>query len=107
MRVLVATDIAARGLDIAQLPLVVNFDLPLVAEDYVTALAGPAAPDITARGLAGLGVGPRAAAGHPARWWRRRSSDCRRLAARVPSRARRARGRYDHDVRSTGAGWEA
>jgi ATP-dependent RNA helicase RhlE len=34
-RVLVATDIAARGLDIAQLPLVVNYDLPLVAEDYV------------------------------------------------------------------------
>jgi ATP-dependent RNA helicase RhlE len=35
VRVLVATDIAARGLDIAQLPLVVNFDLPLVADDYV------------------------------------------------------------------------
>ena len=35
VRVLVATDIAARGLDIVQLPLVVNFDLPLVAEDYV------------------------------------------------------------------------
>ena len=33
--VLVATDIAARGLDIVQLPLVVNFDLPLVASDYV------------------------------------------------------------------------
>jgi ATP-dependent RNA helicase RhlE len=33
--VLVATDIAARGLDIVQLPLVVNFDLPLVPEDYV------------------------------------------------------------------------
>jgi ATP-dependent RNA helicase RhlE len=33
--VLVATDIAARGLDIAQLPLVVNFDLPLVAQDYI------------------------------------------------------------------------
>jgi ATP-dependent RNA helicase RhlE len=33
--VLVATDIAARGLDIAHLPLVVNYDLPLVAEDYV------------------------------------------------------------------------
>jgi ATP-dependent RNA helicase RhlE len=33
--VLVATDIAARGLDIAQLPLVVNYDLPLAAEDYV------------------------------------------------------------------------
>ena len=35
VHVLVATDIAARGLDIAHLPLVVNFDLPLVAEDYV------------------------------------------------------------------------
>jgi ATP-dependent RNA helicase RhlE len=33
--VLVATDIAARGLDIAELPLVVNFDLPLVPADYV------------------------------------------------------------------------
>jgi ATP-dependent RNA helicase RhlE len=33
--VLVATDIAARGLDIDQLPIVVNFDLPMVAEDYV------------------------------------------------------------------------
>jgi ATP-dependent RNA helicase RhlE len=35
VRVLVATDIAARGLDIAELPLVVNYDLPLVAEDYI------------------------------------------------------------------------
>ena len=35
VRVLVATDIAARGLDIDQLPHVVNYDLPNVAEDYV------------------------------------------------------------------------
>jgi ATP-dependent RNA helicase RhlE len=34
-RVLVATDIAARGLDIERLPHVVNFELPHVAEDYV------------------------------------------------------------------------
>jgi ATP-dependent RNA helicase RhlE len=32
---LVATDIASRGIDINQLPCVVNFDLPYVAEDYV------------------------------------------------------------------------
>ena len=35
IQVLVATDIAARGLDIEQLPIVVNFDLPNVAADYV------------------------------------------------------------------------
>jgi superfamily II DNA/RNA helicase len=33
--ILVATDVAARGLDIAQMPCVVNFDLPYNAEDYV------------------------------------------------------------------------
>jgi len=35
VRVLVATDIAARGIDIDKLPHVVNFELPNVAEDYV------------------------------------------------------------------------
>ncbi len=35
LKVLVATDIAARGLDIDQLPHVVNFELPNVPEDYV------------------------------------------------------------------------
>uniref|UniRef100_UPI003D81C06A DEAD/DEAH box helicase n=1 Tax=Trichloromonas sp. TaxID=3069249 RepID=UPI003D81C06A len=35
LRVLVATDVAARGLDIAQLPHVVNYDMPQVPEDYV------------------------------------------------------------------------
>lgn len=35
IQVLVATDIAARGIDISELPHVVNFDLPNVAEDYV------------------------------------------------------------------------
>jgi ATP-dependent RNA helicase RhlE len=34
-RVLVATDVAARGLDIERLPHVVNYDLPQVPEDYV------------------------------------------------------------------------
>ena len=35
LQVLVATDIAARGIDIAELPHVVNFELPNVPEDYV------------------------------------------------------------------------
>ncbi|WP_439106052.1 DEAD/DEAH box helicase [Congregibacter sp.] len=35
LQLLIATDIAARGLDIDQLPEVVNFDLPSVPEDYV------------------------------------------------------------------------
>ena len=35
LRILVATDIAARGLDIDQLPHVINFELPNVSEDYV------------------------------------------------------------------------
>ena len=35
IQVLVATDVAARGIDINLLPYVVNFDLPLVPEDYI------------------------------------------------------------------------
>ena len=35
IQILVATDIASRGIDIEQLPQVVNFDLPYVPEDYV------------------------------------------------------------------------
>jgi ATP-dependent RNA helicase RhlE len=35
LRVLVATDVAARGLDIERLPHVVNYDLPQIPEDYV------------------------------------------------------------------------
>jgi ATP-dependent RNA helicase RhlE len=33
--VLVATDLAARGLDIEQLPIVINYELPMVAHDYI------------------------------------------------------------------------
>lgn len=35
LKVVVATDVAARGIDIAQLPVVVNYDLPRSAVDYV------------------------------------------------------------------------
>jgi len=53
VRVLVATDIAARGLDISQLPHVVNFELPNVPEDYVHRIGrtGRAGNDGEARSL--------------------------------------------------------
>ncbi len=35
VRILIATDVAARGLDISELPCVVNYDMPAVPEDYV------------------------------------------------------------------------
>jgi ATP-dependent RNA helicase RhlE len=59
--VLVATDIAARGLDIAQLPLVVNYDLPLVAQDYIhrvgrTGRAGRAGRAVSLVGAADRGL---------------------------------------------------
>ena len=56
VRILVATDIAARGLDIDQLPHVVNFELPNVEEDYVHRIGRT--------GRAGAVV-------KPFRWWRR------------------------------------
>lgn len=53
IRVLVATDIAARGLDINQLPHVVNYELPNVPEDYVHRIGrtGRAGNDGEARSL--------------------------------------------------------
>ena len=47
-RVLIATDIAARGIDIDQLPLVINYDLPEVAETYVHRIGARAAPSARA-----------------------------------------------------------
>jgi len=38
--VLVATDIAARGIDVTGLSHVVNFDVPAAAEDYIHRVAG-------------------------------------------------------------------
>jgi ATP-dependent RNA helicase RhlE len=49
--VLVATDLAARGLDIAQLPLVVNYDLPLVADDYIHRVGRTGRAGLTGRAV--------------------------------------------------------
>jgi ATP-dependent RNA helicase RhlE len=48
-RVLVATDIAARGIDVADIGHVVNFDLPHVAEDYVHRVGRTARADASGR----------------------------------------------------------
>jgi ATP-dependent RNA helicase RhlE len=52
IQVLVATDIAARGIDVASLPHVINFDVPVAAEDYIhrvgrTARAGQVGDALT------------------------------------------------------------
>src|SRR5206468_11200398 len=48
-RVLVATDIAARGIDVAEIGHVVNFDLPHVPEDYVHRIGRTARAEASGR----------------------------------------------------------
>ncbi|MGY4516615.1 DEAD/DEAH box helicase [Lysobacter sp. HA18] len=55
-RVLVATDVAARGLDIPDLPLVINFDLPMVAEDYVHRIGRTGRNGATGEAISLVGV---------------------------------------------------
>ena len=59
-RVLVATDVAARGLDIPDLPLVVNYELPMVAEDYIHRIGRTGRNGATgeALSLVGMDEGP-------------------------------------------------
>lgn len=51
VRVLVATDIAARGIDIEELPYVVNFDLPSVPADYVHRIGRTGRADSTGKAV--------------------------------------------------------
>lgn len=55
VRVLVATDVAARGIDIDTLPQVVNFDLPTVSEDYVHRIGRTGRAGHTGRALSLVG----------------------------------------------------
>ncbi|NQV38773.1 MAG: ATP-dependent helicase, partial [Candidatus Marinimicrobia bacterium] len=51
INILVATDIAARGIDIDQLPQVVNFDLPNVPEDYIHRIGRTGRAGLTGRAV--------------------------------------------------------
>jgi len=63
VRVLVATDIAARGLDIEDLPHVVNYDLPHVAEDYVHRIGRTGRAGATGEALSLIGTEDRSLLG--------------------------------------------
>jgi ATP-dependent RNA helicase RhlE len=56
VKVLVATDIAARGIDIEELPHVVNFDLPHVPEDYVHRIGRTGRAGATGEALSLIGA---------------------------------------------------
>ncbi len=65
VRILVATDIAARGLDIDQLPHVVNYELPNVEEDYVHRIGRTGRAGRSGEAISLVGAGRREAAqGH-------------------------------------------
>jgi ATP-dependent RNA helicase RhlE len=55
VKVLVATDVAARGIDIEELPHVVNFDLPHVPEDYVHRIGRTGRAGLTGEAISLIG----------------------------------------------------
>ncbi|RZI43618.1 DEAD/DEAH box helicase [Herbaspirillum sp. HC18] len=103
IEVLVATDVAARGLDIAELPCVINYDLPYNAEDYVhrigrTGRAGASGDAISlytekeSRQLADIEK------------LIKHNISRLQLAGFVPSRSADRRSRYEDEERSIPAG---
>jgi ATP-dependent RNA helicase RhlE len=116
VRVLVATDIAARGIDIDELPHVVNFDLPEVAEHYVhrigrTGRAGSAGLAVSLvapeerpllkaiERLTGHAVAVRAADGYVPQRVETHGERGARPAPRAPHAARGERGQRPHRAR--------
>ena len=103
LRVLVATDVAARGLDIAELPFVINYELPTQPEDYIHRIGrtGRAGADGVAislmdeheqkmfeaiKELTGSTVEIERIEGFEPSWWGREESD-----SPAPNRSRRER----------------
>jgi ATP-dependent RNA helicase RhlE len=101
-RCLVATDVAARGLDIEDLPLVVNYELPHVAEDYVHRIGrtGRAGATGEAISLVAPDEGEAPGRDREAAQAQDRGPGAGRLHARIPPRKPRARATSHPRARS-------
>ena len=105
LRVLVATDVAARGLDIAELPFVINYELPTQPEDYVHRIGrtGRAGADGVAislmdeaeqkmfesiKALTGSEIAVERIEGFEPRWWRNGDEPAAEVAVTTEPRAR-------------------
>ena len=105
LRVLVATDVAARGLDIAELPFVINYELPTQPEDYVHRIGrtGRAGADGVAislmdeaeqkmfesiKALTGSEIAVERIEGFEPRWWRNGGEPAAEVAVASEPRAR-------------------
>ncbi len=120
LRVLVATDVAARGLDIAELPFVINYELPTQAEDYVHRIGrtGRAGADGVAislmdeneqkmfesiKELTGNDIPLERIEGFEPRWWQQEEGGSVETSARETNRENnRERGNRNSAKTSTG-----
>ncbi|QMT39558.1 DEAD/DEAH box helicase [Neisseria shayeganii] len=110
LRVLVATDVAARGLDIAELPFVINYEMPSQAEDYVhrigrTGRAGAEGVAISLmdedeqkmfesiKELIGKDLAVERIEGFEPRWWQKQPAQAAEPAVDQQRRATREGGR--------------
>jgi ATP-dependent RNA helicase RhlE len=99
--VLVATDVAARGLDIAELPCVINFDVPFHAEDYVHRIGRTGRAGASGRTIMLASDDQRRGLGEIEKLIKRKF-ELIDWAPRItsPARERRRREHDDHDTRT-------
>ena len=118
LRVLVATDVAARGLDIAELPFVINYELPTQPEDYVHRIGrtGRAGADGVAislmdeaeqkmfesiKALTGSEIAVERIEGFEPRWWRNGDEPAAEVAVTTEPRVRSS-SRNERPAREAG-----
>jgi ATP-dependent RNA helicase RhlE len=99
--VLVATDVAARGLDIAELPCVINFDVPYNAEDYVHRIGRTGRAGASGRTIMLVSDDQMRAMADIEKLIKRKFELIEWAPqARSPARERRRREHVDHDTRT-------